>query len=64
MPDKMNTKAMPRPTPVPNQSPINCAPAPVVIKGMKISCVVGPMKNAVKEAIDCSRLREKPKTRP
>ena len=46
-PVSTNTRAIPRSAPVPNQPPIASAPAPSVMNGMKISWVIGPIRNAV-----------------
>jgi hypothetical protein len=52
----MKTSAMPRSTPVPNQPPIISAPAPSVMNGTKISCVIGPIMKAVSGDAACSTL--------
>src|SRR5687767_10759119 len=60
----MNTSAIPRPIPTPNQPPISCTPAPVVMNGMKMNCAIGPMRNDVIGEADISTLCAKPNTRP
>lgn len=46
-PARVNTSAIPRSAPVPNRLPIRSTPLPVVMKGIKISCVIGQMRKAV-----------------
>ena len=58
------TRAIPRVGPVPNQPPIQSAPRPSVMNGMKANCVSGLMRNAVSGDAACSTLWANPKTRP
>ena len=59
-----NTRAMPLPAPTPYHLPIKSTPLPVVIKGMKINCAIGPIIKAVIGDAACSTLCAKPNTRP
>ena len=63
-PATVNTRAMPRSAPRPNQSPMASAPAPVVMNGMTRNWVNGPMRKAVSGEAACSTDWAKPNTRP
>ena len=63
-PAVVNTSAMPRPTPVPNQPPMRWTPAPVVMNGMNVNWAMGPIRNAVTGEAACSIEWAKPNTRP
>ena len=63
-PARVNITARPRSGPVPHQLPIQSAPRPSVISGMKISAASGPMMIEVMGDAAFSTIWAKPNTRP
>lgn len=63
-PAQINIRAIHRASPMPNQWPIRLTHSPVVIKGIKINCAIGPIIKVVSGEAADSTLWAKPNTRP